>query len=243
MQDDGLGLPAIDSYQVTELEADDPQWMLELLGNPAFSRVPSRHYQALLERFHPWEVEAGQVLIRQGDAGDDFFLLRHGRARVTRQAPNGMTVTLAEIGPGQTFGEEALLSGAPRNASITMLSAGQVMRLGRQDFHDLLQSNLVQGLTPEAAQILAHQGAQLLDVRDEQAFRAGSLEGAINIPLFLLRMRMAELERQRPCIVFCDDGRRSATATFLLVQKGFDAHVLLGGLAALGLQGSKPDNS
>lgn len=241
MVDDGLGLPSIGSIQVTELEADDPQWMLELLSNPAFSRVPASHYQVLLERFTPLEVKAGQVLINEGEQGDVFYLLRGGRAQVTRQSPSGKVVVLAEIGPGQTFGEEALLSGAPRNATVTMLQDGQAMCLGGQDFRDLLQRNLVRGLTPQEAQ--ARQGAQLVDVRTKEEFRQGSLQGALNMPLLLLRMRMAELDRERPCIVFCDDGRRSATATFLLAQKGFDAHLLLGGLAELGLLGSKPANS
>lgn len=243
MVDDGLGLPSIDSIQVTELDADDPQWMLELLGNPAFRRVPASHYQALLERFTPMEAQAGQVLIREGEPGDVFYLLRAGRARVTRRAPSGQVVVLAEIGPGQTFGEEALLSGAPRNASVTMLEAGQAMCLGGRDFRDLLQRNLVHGLTPQAAESMARQGAQLVDVRTRDEFRQGSLQGALNMPLLLLRMRMSELDVGRPCIVFCDDSRRSATATFLLAQKGFDAHLLLGGLAELGLLGSNPGNS
>ena len=241
MVDDGLGLPSIGSIQVTELEADDPQWMLELLSNPAFSRVPASHYQALLERFTPLEVSAGQVLISEGEQGDVFYLLRAGRAQVTRRAPSGKVVVLAEVGPGQTFGEEALLSGAPRNATVTMSQDGQAMCLGGQDFRDLLQHNLVRGLTSQEAQ--ARQGAQLVDVRTKEEFRQGSLQGAINMPLLLLRMRMAELDRSRPCIVFCDDGRRSATATFLLAQKGFDAHLLLGGLTELGLLGSNQANS
>jgi CRP-like cAMP-binding protein len=242
MVDEDPGLPAVDSIQVTELEADDPQWMLELLGNPAFGRVPASHYQALLERFTPLEVKAGQVLIRQGEPGDVFYFLRAGRAQVTRLAPNGKMVVLAELGPGQTFGEEALLSGAPRNANVSMLEDGQVMCLGGADFRELLESTLVHGLTPQEAQVMLRQGAQLVDVRSREEFVRGSLQGAIHIPLLLLRLRMVELDRSRPCIVFCDDGRRSATATFLLVQRGFDAHMLLGGLAELGLLGSHRQN-
>lgn len=246
MLDEDPGLPSLGSIQVTELEADDPRWMLELLGNPAFSRVPASQYQALLERFSPRMVTAGQILITQGEPGDVFYLLRAGRARVSRRAPSGKVVPLAEIGPGQTFGEEALLSGAPRNATVTMLTDGQVMCLGGRDFHDLLRSNLVRGLTPRAAEDLARRGAQLVDVRTREEFAGGSLQGAFNLPLLLLRLRMAELDPRRPCIVFCDDGRRSATATFLLAQKGFDAHLLLGGLGglgALGLLDSHPANS
>lgn len=243
MVDDDLGLPSIGSIQVTELDADDPLWMLELLSNPAFSRVPPSQYQALLERFAPLEVKAGQVLINEGEAGDMFYLLRSGRAQVTRQSPGGNLIVLAELGPGQTFGEEALLSGAPRNATVSMVEDGQAMCLGGQDFRDLLQSNLVHGLIPPEVDALVRQGAHLVDVRSRTEFAKGSLRGAINLPLLLLRQQMGELDRGRPCVVFCDDGRRSATAAFLLAQKGFDAHMLLGGLAKLATVGSHVKNS
>lgn len=232
MHNDGLGLPGIDSYQVTELEADDPHWMLELLSNPAFSRVPASHYQGLLERFQPQPVQVGQVVIRQGDSGEAFYLLRSGKARITRTSSTGLEVTLAEAGPGHCFGEEALLSGAPRNATITMLEAGQLMALDARDFHQLLGAALVKGLAIQQARRLIGQGAQLLDVRERDAFLAGALAGALHVPLFLLRQAAGQLDRSRPCIIYCDDGRHSATAAFLLAQRGFDAHILQGGYAA-----------
>lgn len=233
MRDDEPGLPSLDGYQVTELDADDPQWMMELLANPAFSRVPASHYPGLLASFRPLQADAGARVIRQGEAGDAFYLIRSGRARVTRTAPSGQDIVLAELGPGQTFGEEALLSGAPRNASVTLLTPGQLMYLEAKAFHTLLASALVKGLPAPVALDWLRRGAQLVDVREPEACAADALPGALHLPLFLLRMRLGELDRTRPCIVYCDDGRRSATATFLLVQRGFDAHLLLGGRASL----------
>ncbi len=233
MHDDDLGPPPPQAYEVTELETDDPRWMFELLGNPAFARVPPANYQALLERFTPRLVPAGTVLLAQGEAGDYFYLLRRGRARVTRVSPTGVNVQLAEIGPGECVGEEALLSGEPRNATVTLIEDGEVMCLAANDFHALLRAPLVRDLTPDAAVELLRQGAQLVDVREADEFRQGSIKGAINIPLFLLRRKLGELDRRRPCIVFCDDGRRSATAAFLLMQRGYDARVLHGGIAGV----------
>jgi len=240
MQDDDLGPAGLDSYQVMELEADDPHWMLELLANPAFNRVPASHYQGLLESFFPMEAAAGQVVIHQDAPGDVFYLIQSGRARVTRSALNGRVITLAELGPGQTFGEEALLTGAPRNATVTMLEAGRLMCLGAQAFHDLLGSALVKGLSGPAALERLKQGAQLVDVREQGDGGPPPLPGAVLLPLFLLRMRAGELDPARSCILYCDDGRRSSTAAFLLAQRGYDAHVLLGGMASLQELGFSP---
>ncbi|NTV94061.1 MAG: cyclic nucleotide-binding domain-containing protein [Thiobacillus sp.] len=218
-------------YQVVEFEGDDPQWLFELLNNPAFAKVPPSQLQGLFERFHPLEVSAGQVLVRQGDVGDYYYLIRRGRARVSRIGHGGREIVLADVGPGQGFGEEALISGEPRNATVTMLEPGLLMRLAADDFDALLRMPLVRGLDASAAQALLEQGAQLVDVRLEEEFRQASLAGAINVPLYLVRIKAAQLDRQRPVLLFCNDGRRSATAAFLLVQMGFETRILAAGLA------------
>jgi rhodanese-related sulfurtransferase len=76
-------------------------------------------------------------------------------------------------------------------------------------------------------------GAQLVDVRLESEFKEGSLKGSVNLPLYLLRLKAATLDAKRTYILFCQSGRRSSAAAFLLTQRGLDACVLDGGLAAL----------
>lgn len=227
---DTLGVPSLNAYEVTELAVDDPKWMIELLSNPRFSRVPPQSYQALLEGFSPVQVQAGETVLQQGDVGDYFYLIRRGHAHVTRQAPGGQQIKLADLGPGQTFGEEALLSGEPRNATVSFREAGEVMRLSAREFQQLLKTPMVQGVTLDMLPSLMAQGAQLIDVRPAEVFRSGNIKGALNLPLFLLRMRMEELDRQAPCVVYCDDGRHSGVAAFLMAQRGFNVRVLLGGL-------------
>jgi CRP-like cAMP-binding protein len=227
------------AYEVTEFEGDDPQWMFDLLSNPAFSKVPPAHLHTLFGRFEPVPVSAGQVILRQTDAGDYYYLIRTGRARVTRAAADGKEIVLAELQPGQGFGEEALISGEPRNATVTMISDGELMRLPAADFDALLREPLVQRITLAEGAQLMKQGAQLIDVRLEAEYRAGSLKHSINLPLYLLRLKASSLNRNRPCILFCQSGRRSSAAAFLLTQRGFDARVLEGGLASLNKSGDK----
>jgi len=221
------------AYEVTEFDGDDPQWMFDLLSNPAFSQVPPGNLHRLFGRFEAMPVAAGQVILSQGQPGDYYYLIRSGSARVTRDAGEGKVIKLAELQPGQGFGEEALISGEPRNATVTMLSAGELMRLPAADFDSLLREPLVHRVSlAQGAELIKH-GAQLIDVRLEAEFAEGSLKGSSNVPLYLLRLRANGLDRKRTYILFCQSGRRSSAAAFLLTQRGFDARVLDGGLAAL----------
>jgi CRP-like cAMP-binding protein len=173
-------------------------------------------------------------VIRQGDPGDYYYLIREGRAQVSRSVAPGKEVALATLEPGQGFGEEALISGEPRNASITMLSDGLLMRLAAADFHAQLQEPLVHLVDGrEAALLVKDRGAVLIDVRMEDEFRHGSLKDAVNLPLYLLRVKANTLPRDRIHILFCQSGQRGVTAAFLLAQRGFDVRALRGGLSGL----------
>jgi rhodanese-related sulfurtransferase len=133
---------------------------------------------------------------------------------------------LADLGPGQEFGEEAPILGSTRNATVTMLEDGLLMRLAAEDFDQLLHRPLVQRLGPDEAIDLLRRGAVLVDVRDKTAYARGSVKGAVYIPLLQIRAAATGLERQRAYLLFCEDGRKSATAAFLLAQRGFQTHVL-----------------
>ncbi len=76
---------------------------------------------------------------------------------------------------------------------------------------------------------------QLIDVREPDEFAAGTLPGAVNIPLASLPSRMGELDPQRPVVLLCRSGARSTTAAKFLAQGGFDEVVnLAGGMLAMG---------
>ncbi|MFP5345384.1 MAG: cyclic nucleotide-binding domain-containing protein, partial [Gammaproteobacteria bacterium] len=170
--------------------------------------------------------------IKQGDEGDYYYVIRRGRARVTRKTTEQREVALAEIGVGDGFGEEALISNAPRNATVTMLSDGELMRLSKKDFVSLLTEPTLKWVEFRAIPALLQQGAQWLDVRMEAEHRYSGIAGSINIPLAMLRIKAATLDPKRKYIVYCDTGSRSSAAAFLLGQRGFDVVVLKGGIGA-----------
>jgi rhodanese-related sulfurtransferase len=157
---------------------------------------------------------------------------------VTRETPLSREgIKLAELNVGDTFGEEALIAEAKRNATVTMVTDGVLMRLNKQDFRELMNAPLLQWVNPEQARKITERGGRWLDVRLPSEHQNLGIEGAQNVPLYLIRLKLSTLDRAKPYIVYCDTGRRSSAAAYILVERGFDAYVLTGGLGnGAGLQ-------
>lgn len=222
-------------YLVTELDseedaADPSDWMSRMLQSSIFFQVPPANIQELFKRMQPASLSAGEKVIRQGEPGDYYYVINKGRVVVTRTAPNGTEVRLAELGPGEGFGEEALISDAPRNASITMLTDGVLMRLSKADFDELLKGPVLHEVDlEEGGRLVTEEGAVWLDVRLEAEHENQAIPGSLNIPLCLLRLRSRELDPDTRYVVYCDSGQRSAAAAYLLSESGFEVCVLAGG--------------
>lgn len=221
-------------YEVEEIGAGDGEWVFRMMQHSTFEKVPAANLSALFGRLTATEVRPGQVIIRQGDPGDYYYIIKSGRVSVSRKSEkDGKVVMLSELRDGDGFGEEALVSGAPRNANVIALTAGTLMRLAKADFDELLREPLVQWVSLSEAQNMAQAGAGLLDVRTEDEFGRGAIKGAENLPLYALRLKAKMLDPARKYVVYCQSGNRSAVAAFLLSQRGFDVYVLRGGLSAV----------
>lgn len=222
-------------YEVGDFSSDlngaEGDWMSALLQTKTFQLIPAQNIQMIFQRLQRVDYKAGHVVIRQGSQGEHFYIIRSGRCMVTRETPaNAKNIDLADLGVGATFGEEALISDEPRNATITMLTDGTLMKLGRDDFQSLLNEAMIVSLSPEDADDAISHGGKWLDVRIPSEFKAFSKTNATNLPLYLLRHKLDALDRKTPYVVYCDTGRRSAAAAFILNQRGFETAVLRGGL-------------
>ncbi len=203
------------------------EWMRKMHHIMAFKNLPPANIKALLQRMERIQVKEGEVIVSQGSPGDYYYVLVDGAARVTR------TIELATLKPGASFGEEALVTGTERNATVTMIKPGAVMRLAKADFDELLREPMVNRVSPDEARAQIEKGARWLDVRHAREFSHGHFENALSIPLHELRVRMGELDKSIPYICCCRTGHRSSAAAFLLVQKGFRASVLTGGIQVM----------
>ena len=224
------------TYEVAEINgetaaSEDDDWMTVLLQTKAFHQIPPANIQALFMRMERVNCKAGDVIIKQGDEGDFFYVITRGKCVVTRETPlNREGIRLAELGVGESFGEEALVSNTRRNATVAMQTDGSLMRLAKADFEELLNEPLLRWVDLDKARDLVSRGAQWLDVRLPSEFENFHLDAAINIPLYFIRMKLRTLDTGTPYVVVCDTGRRSSAGAFLLSERGFEAYCLRNGL-------------
>ncbi len=229
------------SYEVSELRGETgsgDDWMTTLLQTKAFHKIPPANIQAIFMRLQQVNYKAGDVVIKQGDEGDYFYVITRGKCVVTRETPlNKEGIRLAELQVGDTFGEEALISEAKRNATVAMETDGSLMRLGKEDFRKLLNEPMLDWVDAAGAEKVIQEGGQWLDVRLPSEFEAYHNEGAINVPLYFIRLKLKTLDASVKYVVCCDTGRRSSAGAFILNERGFQTFVLKGGLNRTNLPG------
>ena len=212
---------------------DSAGWVPRLLGSELFARIPPANIQRIFDHLESIDTKVEEVVIKQGDPGDYYYIVRRGNCAVTREVEPGATpVLLASLGPGDSFGEEALLSNARRNATITMVSDGELMRLTQDDFRSLITRPLVNTISAsEAAQIIESSGSWV-DVRLAEEHKHDGVTNSLNLPLEKLRGMADQLDKDKPYVVYSDSDRRAPAGAFLLSEMGYTAYVLDGGLRA-----------
>ena len=207
--------------EVDEVEVTYNEWVLSLLRCQTFYNVPPENVQQLAEKMEPVNYRAGDIVIHEGDPGENYYIIREGECRVLRGGTE-----IGRLGPLDAFGEEALISGAPRNATVEMVTDGLLMRLSQKVFLETLVPPLIKRVSLKEVKAMALRGAILIDVRTRREFKRQRLVRSINLPLYILRAKLKKLSHKKTYIVYCDSGKRSSAATFLLSQEGFEAYLL-----------------
>lgn len=229
---------AVEVGEYDPLDAASDDWMLRLLQQRSMRELPPAQLQALLLAMRPLQAEAGTRLIEQGDPGDAFYVIERGECTVYRDAADapgdgGGARLLARFGAGDCFGEEALIAGSPRNASVIATRDSRLRRLDKPQFLRLLEAPLARRLSAgQAVARLASGRAVWLDLRQGAETRLA--DGAtIVLPPHRLRSELGQLDRRLDYVCVCENGHRSRLANFLLRQRGFESYVLDGGIDAL----------
>ena len=219
-----------DNYLVSDVQDTHEavaDWMSGLLSSPLFQLVPPANIAAMFGTFESVHKAEGEAVVSQGESGDYFYVIRSGTAKV-EQTIGDDTRILANFGVGASFGEDALISEVPRNATVTMTSPGVLMRLSKDKFDSLLHTPVMQKLKVNDADSLMRDSdvkSMFLDVRNSVERGGADIANCINIPLLQLRDRLGELDRDTIYVTRCDGGKRSALAAFILNSKGIGAYV------------------
>lgn len=222
--------------EVTLMESeDDTDWMVNILQSKAFRRISPANLQSIFLRMEEVQYKTGESVITQDQPGDYFYILKSGLCQATRKLPKRPgSIKLADLKPGDIFGEEALISDTSRNATLTMVTDGSLMRLSKDDFLALMNEPMLNRLSyEEGIKMAAEKPVTWLDVRLPNEYQQRHIPGSQNLPLVFLRMKMKLLDKDKNYILYCDTGGRSSAAAFLLSLEGFDTYILNNGIGSV----------
>lgn len=209
-------------------------WMSVLLCSPIFQRLPPIKLQKLIMSFEAVDFKKDEIILEQGSEGDYYYLIKEGQCVCTRKSsPTAKATKLNQLGSGDAFGEDALLSGAPRDLTITALTDMSLLRLDKQQFISLIKEPTLTFVNYNEMLEAVKQGAVLLDIRAPDDYERHHIEGSVNQPFFSLRLMLKTLSPEKHFIIVCADGKISEAAAFLLRRHNIEATILKGGMQAL----------
>lgn len=224
---------SVHSRTAGEWMHDTSVFSVEKLKNGVFSRLPAANIEAMFKRMESITTSAGQVIIQQGVEGDYYYLIERGSVEISKAVDSSQpAVLLAVLNAGGAFGEEALASDNKRSATAIMKTDGELLRLNKKDFVELLKEPLINQVSRAEAEAKVTIGAVWADVRLPSEYSFDHIQGAINLPLNEIRKLATTLDKDKTYILYCQTGRRSSAAAFILAQHGFDVMVLKGGTRA-----------
>jgi len=113
--------------------------MLRSIG--LFKSLPPELISKIVEISECQTFSSGEIIIHEGDQGDSFYQIISGLTRVFQVSEDGIEVTLVTLGPGEGFGEMALLTGEPRSASVSAVEASSFLVISKDAFDGLAAEN------------------------------------------------------------------------------------------------------
>jgi CRP-like cAMP-binding protein len=221
-----------DSYLVVEESEDDTQdWITSLLKLPLFQGLAPANLQKILISLNDVQFKKGTTILEQGNIDDYYYLIKSGTCLLTHKpTPDAKDIKLAQIGKGNTLGEDALIFDSPRTETVTALTDVELLRLDKQKFISFIKEPSLKYVDFLQMQAILITGATTLDIRPQNEYRERHLNGSINIPFFSLKTRFKTLPLSNPVIIIGNNDKASEAAAFLLIKHKYEVLILQGSI-------------
>ena len=198
-----------------------------------FALLEPEKMLAITDKLIEKSFKAGENVIKQGDKEiDGYYIIKSGRVAVLKESEGKEPEQIAALGEGESFGEEAIIREHARNATIQALEDTRVLLLSKKDFNTLLKTSFLDFAFPEDFPEEERGKYVFIDARVPPEYEEEHIQGAINIPIEILRSKYPELDPEQEYLTYCTNDSRGMASAFLLSTHGFKARNLRGGLSA-----------
>lgn len=220
-----------DGYIVVEEDEDGQDWLASLLKAPLFQNLAPANLQKIIISLEEVSFGKGKVILEQGKQDDYYYLIKTGTCLLTHKpSADAQPVKLAQIGKGNTLGEDALVFDKPRVETVTALTDVALVRLTARQFTTLIKAPLLKYVDFMGLQQDLKEGATLLDIRGGEDYRHRHLNGSIHIPFTSLKSRFKSQPIDKPVIIIGNDDRVCEAAAIFLIKHRYVAKILKGGI-------------
>jgi putative two-component system response regulator len=199
--------------------------------NPFILLEPNKIY-ALIAKMTEKTYSFGEDIIVQGEKGGHYYIIKSGRAAVLRKGRGaGEEEQIDMLGVGEGFGEEALLRDDPHDSTCRAMEETIVYALDKEDFNKIMKSAFLHDIFVEDINTGVYRDKYvLIDTRVPHEYEQEHIEGAVNIPIEVLRRKYTQLDPGKAYITYCTNDARGLIAAFLLKNHGFNTKCLRGGI-------------
>ncbi|NOQ36409.1 MAG: cyclic nucleotide-binding domain-containing protein [Methylococcaceae bacterium] len=221
-----------EAAEIVEAKQEDNQDSIStLLMIPIVRSLPPANIPQINEGLEEVRIEKDKFIIKQGEFGDFYYLIKSGECLVSRKnSKHSKSIKIAKLQVWDTFGEEALISGEPRGETVSALTDMVLLRLHKDKFLKLIKEPSLDYIYFIETELLLDEGAVLLDVRPPDEYERIHLPEAINTPLFSLRMELKSLDKNKVYLLICNNGKVSESAAFLLKSYNFTVKIIRDGM-------------
>lgn len=193
---------------------------------------PDKMY-ILMHRMTERTYGLGEDIVVEGERGDFYYIVKSGRVAVLKQKGEPEQRQVAMLTEGDGFGEEALIRDDPRNATCRALEETTVFALDKADFNQIVKASFLDYIYAEDIDLESYRRKYvIIDARILPEYEEEHIEGALSIPVEVLRSKCAALDPGTDYITYCTNDSRGMVAAFLLRNHGLKARCLRGGMGS-----------
>lgn len=216
----------IDDVKAITIE-EEIDWSQYFIQTGFAANLSASQLHQLFTELRTIKVKKGEVLVNYGAHAEHFYIVKKGAAVIKTDPSGYFRGRKITINEGDFFGDEAIIANTCRNATVKMISNGEVGVLDREAFERIVKPSLVTAFTDEIQVQRKHKKFVEIDVRLNIEYSTTPNRKSLHIPIGQLRSKLGSFKNDYMYLISPPNDARSRLATYLLRQAGFEAYYMI----------------